>query len=82
MEKESPPEREEETEYNGAAHKGDEEIEEIAEDELTIGKCPKCGIDLPNDDFEDIEFRGVYHRHTAYMCQKCNTIIGFSAMRH
>lgn len=49
---------------------------------ITIGKCPKCGRYLTDEDIRDIVFRGVSHRHTAYICSKCDTIIGFSATHH
>ncbi len=84
-EKEYPPESEEERQYRDAAPGSVEDSEKSEEmndeDELTIGKCPKCGLDLAGEDIEDVEFRGFHHRHTVYVCRKCNTIIGFSATR-
>lgn len=42
-----------------------------------IGKCPHCGALLYAEDIRDIDFRGMIISHTAYVCTKCNTIIGF-----
>ncbi len=47
--------------------------------DYSLGKCPKCDSFLTDGDISDIEFRGLHHRHTVYVCRKCNTIIGFSA---
>jgi len=42
-------------------------------------KCPKCGNYLKQDDIEDVHFRGKIGKHFAYVCKKCETIIGFGA---
>ena len=48
---------------------------------MLIGKCPNCQIILDKKDIEDIGFRGFEQTHTAYVCKKCNTIIGFGTTR-
>jgi RNase P subunit RPR2 len=40
-------------------------------------KCPKCDKELSGDDIEDIKIRGTRIQHFAYVCKKCNYIIGF-----
>ncbi len=45
-------------------------------------KCPKCGIPLQKGDIENIHLRGKIEKHYAYMCKKCDYIIGFSAVAH
>ncbi|OLS13987.1 MAG: hypothetical protein RBG13Loki_2383 [Promethearchaeota archaeon CR_4] len=46
-----------------------------------IGKCPKCNSILRSEDIQDIDFRGFNRIHTAYVSQKCQYIIGFSAAK-
>lgn len=45
-------------------------------------KCPKCGIPLHKDDIENIHLRGKIEKHYAYVCKKCDYIIGFGAVAH
>ncbi len=61
---------------------GIDKEEEKVEEGLKIGMCPKCDALLRDGDIQDITFRGIHHRHTAYVCRKCGCIIGFSATRH
>ena len=42
-------------------------------------KCPKCDKELGKDDIEDMQFRGTFERHYAYMCKNCGYVIGFSS---
>ena len=48
---------------------------------MSIGKCPNCKEILTKKDIDDIEFRGIEQTHIAYVCKKCNTIIGFGTTR-
>jgi RNase P subunit RPR2 len=48
---------------------------------MTIGKCPHCENLLDDDDIAEIKFRGALHTHHAYVCRRCDTIIGFSSAR-
>jgi hypothetical protein len=66
--------------YPDGIDEGEEEEEE-EEEGVKIGMCPKCDALLTDGDIQDIEFRGIHHRHTAYVCGKCGYIIGFSATR-
>ncbi len=50
--------------------------------ERNIGKCPNCGIELDSNDIEVIWYKSGRPRHYAHVCQKCNTIIGFSTIQH
>jgi DNA-directed RNA polymerase subunit M/transcription elongation factor TFIIS len=45
-----------------------------------LGKCPKCGVLLNEEDIEDKDFRGLVHTHIVYVCKKCGYIIGFSGV--
>jgi len=42
-------------------------------------KCTKCGEKLDENDIKDVQFRGTFERHYAYVCKKCGHIIGFSS---
>ncbi|MEM3403361.1 MAG: hypothetical protein QXJ17_02240 [Nitrososphaeria archaeon] len=44
-----------------------------------IGKCPKCDQWLNINDILDVNFRGGFEKHYAYVCKKCGYIIGFSS---
>jgi C4-type Zn-finger protein len=43
----------------------------------SLGKCPKCDVELKDTDVEEIHFRGLVISHFAYRCNKCGYIIGF-----
>ena len=45
-----------------------------------LGKCPKCDMELTEQDVDDVHFKGVLGSHFAYQCRKCGYIIGFSSM--
>jgi len=41
-----------------------------------IGKCPNCHETIGKEDIEDVHFRGAMTAHYAYVCRKCDHIIG------
>lgn len=41
-----------------------------------IGKCPNCHEMLGKDDIENFHRKGMVTQHYAYVCRKCNHIIG------
>ena len=43
----------------------------------SLGKCPKCDVELKDSDVKEIHFRGIVISHFAYRCNKCGYIIGF-----
>ena len=43
----------------------------------SIGLCPSCKEDLTVYDIIPKDIQGNYCKHYAYVCGKCNTIIGF-----
>ncbi len=45
-----------------------------------LGKCPKCDVELKENDIEEVKFRGLLLSHFAYRCSKCGYLIGFSSM--
>jgi len=46
---------------------------------VKLGVCPEYNTELDDSDVDDIQFKGTVHRHYAYRCKKCDTIIGFSS---
>ncbi|UCH56633.1 MAG: hypothetical protein JSV18_04530 [Candidatus Bathyarchaeota archaeon] len=45
-----------------------------------IGKCPKCGQMVTKRDLSVVQIRTTFWRpHYAYVCRKCEHIIGFGS---
>jgi predicted RNA-binding Zn-ribbon protein involved in translation (DUF1610 family) len=45
-----------------------------------IGKCPKCGETVTRRDIRVVQIRTTFWRpHYAYVCKKCEHIIGFGS---
>ena len=45
-----------------------------------IGKCPECGEQVSRSDIRVVQIRTTFWRpHFAYVCRKCNHIIGFAS---
>lgn len=43
----------------------------------SIGLCPSCKKPLTIYDIKVKDIQGTYCKHYAYVCRKCDTIIGF-----
>ncbi|HUS77804.1 MAG TPA: hypothetical protein VM050_03990 [Patescibacteria group bacterium] len=45
-----------------------------------IGKCPKCGEEVAKRDLAIVQLRStIWRPHFAYVCKRCETIIGFGS---
>ena len=45
-----------------------------------IGKCPKCEEAVSRGDIKVVQIRTTFWRpHFAYVCRKCQAIIGFAS---
>jgi len=45
---------------------------------MILGKCPKCEKILSDKDVKDVWYKGKTRAHIAYICRKCEFIIGFA----
>lgn len=43
----------------------------------SIGLCPSCKKSIVVCDIKVKDIQGTYSKHYAYVCGKCDTIIGF-----
>ncbi len=49
---------------------------------MDVGKCPKCDSFLTTNDIEQVELNLYPPKNYAYVCKKCNYIIGFGVKKN